>query len=167
MFSQGVGNTAVNFGPNLAISCCSRWGGDRFSLQQWEGTGRGRFSFGWSMGLWMGLFLVRKSSGREKQVIFTWMCGIQLYILDTYSECDRLFWRLYYGGHCIRDLPFTYLCADLIAEWIDTRMYQGGAENICSKGQNYLLNKGKWSEVFMEMYVMISYTYKLYQICGT
>lgn len=52
---------------------------------------------------------------------------LHLHLLDTYSERDRLFWRVYYGGLWIRDLPFTYLCADLIAGRIDTRICQGGA----------------------------------------
>lgn len=128
--------------PSLAISCCYCWKGDQFSLQQSEGQGEEG-----GVGLQMGLFIVRRSSGREEKVFFTWMCGLQRYILDACSECDRLFWRVYYGVHCIRDLLFTYLCVNLVAEWIDTRMCQEGAENICSKGQNYSLNKDKWSEV--------------------
>lgn len=92
---------------------------------------------------------------------------LQLYLLDMFRERDRLFWRVCYGGHWIRDLPFTSLFADLIARRIDTRMCQGGAENTSSKGQNYSENKGKWSKAFMEMYVIISYLYTLYQVCKT
>lgn len=152
-------------GPNLVISCCSWWEGHQFLLQQWEGTGRGRCNFRWSSGFWMGLFRVRKSSVREEQEIFAWMCCLNC----TFQTCtvNMTDWRVCYGGHWIRDLLFTSLCADLIARGIDRRMCQRGAENTCSKGQNYSVNKGKWSKAFMEMYIMTSYLYTLYQICKT
>lgn len=81
-------------GPNLVISCCSWWEGHQFLLQQWEGTGRGRCNFRWSSGFWMGLFRVRKSSVREEQEIFAWMCCFNctfqtctVNMTDCFEEC--------------------------------------------------------------------------------
>lgn len=80
------------------------------------GQGEGGVVSGDQQILRVGFFIVRKGSGREEQIIFTWMCSIQPYTLDSYSERGRLLWRVYCGGHCIVSCIFvlTWLLSELI-----------------------------------------------------
>lgn len=127
-------------GPNLVISCCSWWEGHQFLLQQWEGTGRGRCNFRWSSGFWMGLFRVRKSSVREEQEIFAWMCCFNctfqtctVNMTDCFEECvmvgiesetffSHLFVLTWLLGEliegCAKEEQKIHAAKDKIIQWI-------------------------------------------------
>lgn len=78
---------------------------------------------------------------------------LQLHLLDTYSECDRLLRSVLMWA--LNQRPSFHISSCWPDCWEN---WYKDLPRSSSKGQNYSVNKGEWSAAFMKMHIMIFYS---------